>query len=217
MEREKAVREPKQARSIQMKEKILDTAYGLFCQKGYYNTSTNEIARAAGVSIGSLYSYFADKDTIFMEILERYHQDFIKANSKLTENVDFARKDLRVWLRGLIDSLIGMHEIGKELNHELKILCYTKPEVAAVLDQHLGESRRITLECIQKFHDDIRYEDVEAAALITYDFMSAVIDGIVFGGYSIEKERIINACIEAIYRFLMNPDQAAIAGLGENH
>ena len=72
MEAEKAVRKPRQKRSIETKEKIVSAAYQLFCEKGYYNTTTNEIAQVANVSIGSLYSYFKDKDTIFLEILERF-------------------------------------------------------------------------------------------------------------------------------------------------
>ncbi|WP_329886931.1 TetR/AcrR family transcriptional regulator [Pseudoramibacter faecis] len=49
---------PKQKRSIARKRLIKKTALRLFSEKGYSNVSTNEIAKAANVSIGSLYSYF---------------------------------------------------------------------------------------------------------------------------------------------------------------
>ena len=71
MDNEKTVRQPKQKRSIQMKEKILSAAMQLICDMGFFETTTNEIAKAAGISIGSLYSYFSDKDTILAELLER--------------------------------------------------------------------------------------------------------------------------------------------------
>ena len=68
------LREPKQSRSIKMREKILDTAYDIFCKKGYFNTTTNEIAKTAQVSIGSVYFYFKDKEAILLAVQERGEQ-----------------------------------------------------------------------------------------------------------------------------------------------
>lgn len=46
---------------VNTKEKILGSALALFCKKGYYQTTTNEIAQRAQGSIGIRYSYFQDK------------------------------------------------------------------------------------------------------------------------------------------------------------
>jgi AcrR family transcriptional regulator len=204
MDKEKTVREPKQARSINTKERILDTAYRMFCEKGYYKTTTNEIAKAAGISIGSLYSYFKDKDTIFMEILERYHMAFVSANEKMKQTLETIKPDVRSWLREMIESLIQLHEIGKELNHEVQILCYTNPEVAAVEEQHMEQTRKIAFECFQLMKDDINYDDIEAAAMVAYDMTSSIVDRVVFGRNDISRERIIRAGVEALYRFLVS-------------
>ena len=66
------VREPIQKRSIEKKEKIIKYGFDLICEKGYYNTNTAEIAKAAGVSTGIVYSYFNDKHDILLEGLKRY-------------------------------------------------------------------------------------------------------------------------------------------------
>ena len=55
--KQKNTRVPKQKRSIAKKNLIKRTALLLFSEKSYANVSTNEIAKTAGVSIGSLYSY----------------------------------------------------------------------------------------------------------------------------------------------------------------
>ena len=47
---EKTVREPKQERSIEKKNKIIKAGYDLFSEVGYYNTNTAQIAKKAGVS-----------------------------------------------------------------------------------------------------------------------------------------------------------------------
>ena len=70
------VRIPKQSRSIQKKEQILNTALSLFCEYDYHTVTTNQIAKNAGLSVGTLYEYFHNKEEILFEILERYFHDF---------------------------------------------------------------------------------------------------------------------------------------------
>ena len=41
-------RQPRQTRSQATKEKILESAYKLFCERGYYQTTTNHIADVGG-------------------------------------------------------------------------------------------------------------------------------------------------------------------------
>ncbi|WP_067815508.1 TetR/AcrR family transcriptional regulator [Nocardia inohanensis] len=70
----KAVRQrrrPTQERSKATREHILDTAARLFGERGIADTSTNRIAAEAGVSIGTLYRYFADRSVIVDELLGR--------------------------------------------------------------------------------------------------------------------------------------------------
>jgi AcrR family transcriptional regulator len=47
----------------------------LLVQVGYAKASTNAIARRAGVSIGSLYQYFTDKDALFRAVAERHRNE----------------------------------------------------------------------------------------------------------------------------------------------
>ncbi|MEG0505690.1 MAG: TetR/AcrR family transcriptional regulator, partial [Raoultibacter sp.] len=54
---ESPIREPIQRRSIEKKTKIIKAGLDLFCEKGFYRTNTVEIAKAAGVSTGTVYCY----------------------------------------------------------------------------------------------------------------------------------------------------------------
>ena len=47
---------------------VLDAARGLFLEHGFEATSVDEIARLAGVSKATLYSYFPDKSLLFLEV-----------------------------------------------------------------------------------------------------------------------------------------------------
>ena len=62
---------PRQARSLQTVGALLDATEEVLRTHGYAGASTNRIARAAGVSVGSLYQYFGDKDGLIGAALER--------------------------------------------------------------------------------------------------------------------------------------------------
>ena len=66
--------EPKQKRSIEKKNQIIETGIELMIEKGYHHTTTDDIAAAAGVSTGIIYRYFRDKHEILIAGLKFYFQ-----------------------------------------------------------------------------------------------------------------------------------------------
>src|SRR5215470_11232510 len=70
--------DPKQARSKQTKEKIIQAAIQLFQERGYEKTTSNDIASAAGVSVGSFYVYFTDKRQLLLTVFDRLADELFK-------------------------------------------------------------------------------------------------------------------------------------------
>lgn len=74
-------RKPRQARSQERVNRILDVAEKLFASQGYAATTTNAIASQAQVPIGSLYQFFPDKTAILQALSLRYaemlHQELV--------------------------------------------------------------------------------------------------------------------------------------------
>jgi AcrR family transcriptional regulator len=66
---------PKQERSLKRFNHILDTAAVLYETHGFDAVTTNHIAAAANVSIGSLYRFFPNKDVILEALIDRYRED----------------------------------------------------------------------------------------------------------------------------------------------
>jgi len=64
------------------KQHILDQALTLFAKKGYENTSIQDICNASGVSVGSLYFYFPNKETIFEEIFDRIARSYFSCQEE---------------------------------------------------------------------------------------------------------------------------------------
>lgn len=62
---------PKQARSKASFDAMIEAAARLLAESGYEALTTNRIAERAGVSIGTLYEFFPDKETIVALLAER--------------------------------------------------------------------------------------------------------------------------------------------------
>ena len=56
------------------REQIVGAATRVFAQKGFRRATTREVAREAGVSEGTIYNYFEDKDALLMAILDRLNE-----------------------------------------------------------------------------------------------------------------------------------------------
>lgn len=67
-------RRPQQARSQQRVDQLLDTAAKVFNTVGYEAATTNQIAKESGISIGSLYQFFPNKEAILEALAARYVQ-----------------------------------------------------------------------------------------------------------------------------------------------
>ncbi|AZM62190.1 MULTISPECIES: TetR family transcriptional regulator [unclassified Streptomyces] len=61
----------RQARGERRIKQLLDAAASVFCTTGYTAASTNAIAREAGVSPGTLYQFFPNKEAIAIELSDR--------------------------------------------------------------------------------------------------------------------------------------------------
>lgn len=69
---ESARKRPSQRRSRETVRAILEACTRILIQRGYAETTTNEVAKLAGVSIGTLYEYFPHKDALVRELLDAH-------------------------------------------------------------------------------------------------------------------------------------------------
>lgn len=76
-----------QEKAEMTRNELMDNAQKLFVEKGYEETSIQDIANQAGYSVGSVYRQWKSKQQLFMEIWDRYVSDFIR------ESVIFAPED----------------------------------------------------------------------------------------------------------------------------
>jgi AcrR family transcriptional regulator len=66
---------PQQERSRRKREALLEAALALFAERGYEQTSIEDIAHAAGVAVGGFYQHFSSKRQILLVLMDRLLQD----------------------------------------------------------------------------------------------------------------------------------------------
>lgn len=198
------VRTPRQKRSIEKKNQIKSTTRSLMCREGYHKITTNQIAKEAGISVGSLYEYYPNKEAILSEILSEYFDDFLNQGDAISNafKIGIKASDKRQWLRLLLHQLIEAHRATLAFNKELHSLYFSVPVVADVCDAQKSKMRAIILEAFMEIKEELCVEDIEAAVFIFMDMLDSIIDRITFHSLPFEEERLITMGIEAICRFL---------------
>src|SRR5688572_30120254 len=162
--------DPKQARSKQTKEKIIQAAIQLFQERGYEKTTSNEIASAAGVSVGSFYVYFTDKRQLLLTIFDRLADEmFIHAFDSLRPELLFDT-ELRTGIRQAVANTVEDKQRMSGLHRVICELVLKDAEFAArqkaLIERSLSKIREIiSLASKAGLTWDI---DVEAATFVVH-------------------------------------------------
>ena len=106
-------RRPKQRRAHQTVDAMLDAVVRILKREGSRGVTTNRIAEVAGVSIGSVYQYFPDKQAIFVALHQRHIDQIDRmVQAKLVEH---AASSLEQLMRAMIEGMIQAHSADPEL------------------------------------------------------------------------------------------------------
>jgi|ERR1700683_2112458 len=110
-------RKPSQERAKVTVDAMLDAAVKLLKRGGASSVTTNRIAETAGVSIGSVYQYFPNKNALFVALHER-HIDLVDEviRRKMTECIDSSLEHL---VESLVAGMVAVHTVDPELSELL--------------------------------------------------------------------------------------------------
>lgn len=99
-------------------DKILQTAYRLFVQKGYTATSMRQVAEEAGIGKATIYHHFPDKESIAMALLEK-RSARIDETLKIIRIEQDPRERIRVAVTANFDSLLESLDIMQIVRREV--------------------------------------------------------------------------------------------------
>lgn len=100
-----------------IRSRVLAVAKLQFGQKGYSKTTMREIAGLAGVGVGNIYNYFANKDELFCEVV---HPVLYALEAMLQEHHGIRGEDIMMmrsekYLRACIDEYVSLVDTHREL------------------------------------------------------------------------------------------------------
>ncbi len=87
---------PKIVDHDQTREKLLESCFSIFSQKGYSKTSIREIAKETGTSTGTLYHYFKNKENILEQLFIYIRKKNFNRYLKMIEGVDTVEERLEL-------------------------------------------------------------------------------------------------------------------------
>lgn len=154
-------RHAKQARSQETLRIVLEAAAHVLVREGYARATTNRIAEVAGVSVGTIYQYFPNKDVLFDALIQRYFEGILEQVRGLS--LDLSRPFVTT-LRAVISTGIRAQRHGPEL---LRALEYV-PNAVFRRRLHEGKQQLIAfvVTLLEAYRDDLRAIDVNRAATL---------------------------------------------------
>jgi AcrR family transcriptional regulator len=108
-----------QERSRETVQAILEAAAQVFERHGYAAGTTNRIAQRAGISVGSLYQYFPNKDAILVALTEQHLEEGTARIAPLLLGFASRPPTIEAGVRQLVDTTIDLHRHAPRLHRVL--------------------------------------------------------------------------------------------------
>ncbi len=180
---------------------ILTAATRMLPEQGMARSTTNRIAKLAGVSIGSLYQYFPDKDAIFAELVDRElkrNEDAILAVARSEQTAPLG--DL---VEAVVDVSVDRLLEQADLLRELLSHAFRLKKVGAVVSSR--ESADAQLAAILAAHPEVARDDPTAAARVCSSALIGVVQHVILAqqdvretaALKVELKRLLEAYLRA--------------------
>lgn len=150
---------------------LLAATARILVKEGYDRASTNKIAEAAGVSIGSLYQYFPSKEALVAAVIERHSGEMI---AEITDSLArVATLPLDEAVRELVRVMIDAHRIEPKLH---RVLVEQIPRVGALesIEQVSEQGVKLVRAYLEAHKDEIVVEDLDVAAFVAATSVEAL-------------------------------------------
>lgn len=193
-------KEPVQSRSRQLVEDVVEAAARILEGPGYDRATTNRIADKAGVSVGSLYRFFPNKQSIIARLMRR----FISGNLATFEQRlhDMEGETFEAFIAGAVELVVErFFDHGKLV----RALHNTLPGVyqAQVIVAIRREYARIIAEFFEPYADEIGRPDLEVATNVITNALMGVIHWSLLDEEAPDREVIAEECSAMIYAYMV--------------
>ncbi|WP_179473847.1 TetR/AcrR family transcriptional regulator [Mycolicibacterium vinylchloridicum] len=195
-------KQPKQLRSAETRQRIVDAAAQIFAEYGYAAGTTNRIAERAGMSIGSVYQYFPNKDAVLRALMQAHADAGARLIAERTSNgLPPALDDaLRVFVRATIDN----HRDDPRLHRVLFEEAPRAPEFLAYIhdmERQAVEAAAVLLDA----YPSTRASRLTAPVVVTT--IESLVHRLVTTQLPVDLDELENEIVLLLGRYLRDADQ----------
>ena len=195
-------KKPKQGRSQATVDAILVATARVLCETGYDRASTNRIALAAGVSVGSLYQYFPSKEALVAALVERHVDEMTSlVKGKLAE---VREAPLASAVETMIESMFAAHAVDPRLH---QVLVEQVPRIGRL--EKLRDVECEVQSLVAAFigsRPDLLRAPADVMAFVLVHAVEAVTHASVVGGSSPPRARAIAKELTQLVRRYLAPE-----------
>lgn len=197
---------PKQVRSREMVEIILTATARVLVREGYEGTTTNRIAEVAGVSVGSLYQYFPNKESLLVTLMERHLRQMMAVFDEKFGKLKGTKLEDAVY--ALIEAAVRAHAVDPELHRAFVEQVPQVGDLGAVqeVETRIEEGLRGYLESRE---EDLAPQDTRLAAFLIFRAVESATHAAVLNRPAyLEGDQLINELTALIVGYL-SPHQSS--------
>jgi len=192
-------KEPRQDRAKATVDAILAATARLLVREGYDKTSTNRIAEAAGVSVGSLYQYFPSKEALVAALIEQHSAEMMRYLQDKAHSVDTPLRDV---VRDVVEAMVAAHRVDPKLH---RVLMEQVPRIGTL--KRLSELDDMAMALIRAYLElrraEIRPKNLKLVAFLLTSIVEAITHGAVLmhPEYLVDEE-LVDETTDVIMRYL---------------
>jgi len=191
---------PRQTRSKVTVDTILAATARVLVKHGFDGLTTNGVAAAAGVSIGSLYQYFPNKEALVAALIEQHVEQMNAAI--LSELTRVAQLPMAEAIRAVIELTIRAHSIEPELH---RVLIEQVPRVGrmARLAAADGICQRMLAGILAARRDELAIRDPETSAFVIVAAIEAITHrAALFAPARLRDPNLVDEAVALVTRYL---------------
>jgi AcrR family transcriptional regulator len=187
-------KQPRQSRSRETVAAVLKAAAQVFTTRGYAATTTNHIAERAGVSIGSLYEYFPNKDALLVALMEQHIGEGESILARVALEAPAGPPHVREMVRRFVRAMVELHARDRVLH---RVLFEEAPLPKRVRRQLADVETRITerVEAYLRAHPNVTKRDPALAAAVLVQTIEGLTHKLVVHG---DPQADVEAYVEEI-------------------
>ena len=188
-------RKPSQARSRQAVAAIVDASAQVLERRGYKGATTNRIAERAGVSVGTLYQYFNNKDEIFDALIEQEAARYLQALDQAMPGTEVPHREA---IRTLLEAAYAHHRLVLGVRLVMRNLPSTAYRERS--QRIRQEMHRLVVQFLKARGPLPGLDDLSLAA----DVFIAQCEGLTYlGRISRSPEELIDILTDSLSRYLL--------------